>query len=234
MRTKRSCCLFCLSVLLAAGSSVAGAPASKEIALTAEELSRSAEWQLLREPRYERGYPWELKEGCLFNTAPAGTPYDQVKRMEKGMGLSIYGLKEPLTARYEVSGVFRMDAAAAAGFVLNSGLEGDALTGHYLLLVYYGGINLWKYTFTGEGKDQGVYMKLGWLARPLKADTDYELKVTAQPNTRPERGLGYELSVLLDGQHAFGVTDATPLPAGTLGIWLGEGFAGVRQVTIKR
>lgn len=233
MRVKRWC-LFCLAALVAAGVSAAGAPAAKEVTLSAEELLKSTDWQLLREPRFERGYAWELKEGWLFNTAPAGTPYDQVKRMEKGMGLSIYGLKEPLPARAEVSGVFRVDEAAAAGFVLNAGLEGDALGSHYLLLVYHGGINLWKYTFTGEGKDQGVYMKLGWLSRPLKAGTDYELKVTTRPNTRPERGLGYELAVHLDGQHVFGVTDAAPLPAGTLGIWLGEGFAGLRQVVIKR
>ena len=234
MRAKRSCCLFCLSVLLAAGTSLAGAPAKQEVLLSAEGLFHSREWLPLREPRFERGYPWALKEGFLVNTAPEGTPYEQVRRMEKGMGLSIYGLKEPLPEQYEVSGVFRVDQAAAAGFVLNSGLRGDALADHYLVLLYHGGINLWKYTYTGEGRDHGVYMKLGWLSRPLKSDADYNLKITTRRNTRPERGLGYELSVWLDGEHVLGVTDAAPLPPGVLGIWLGEGYASVRQVTIRK
>jgi len=129
--------------------------------------------------------------------------------------------------------VFRVDAASAAGFVLASGLQGDALTSHYLILIYHRGINVWKYTYSGAKPNHGDYLKLAWLARPLEPDTDYELKVETGFSARANRGHGYTISLSLDGQHVLGITDPTPFPPGTLALWLGEGYASVKHVTIR-
>lgn len=202
-------------------------------AWSAPTLHQSDQWRPLREPRFERGYPWELKDGYLVNTVPPGTPYEAVKRMEKGMGLSLYGFEQPLPLAGELTGTFRVDEAAAAGFVLNAGLEGDALTSHYLVLLWNRGINLWKFVYTGTGENKGDYLKLGWLNRPLEPGTDYELAVTTHFSASANRGHGLELSVSLNGEHVLGVTDPAPLPPGVAGVWLGEGFAGVKQLKLK-
>ena len=236
--------LLVAALALATGGSAGaqgGKPASAKVAgagkepvvFLASDFLNSEKWAPLREPRFARGYPGRLDNGYLINTAPPGAAPEEIKGLKDGAGLTIYGRREPLPLRFELSGTFQVDNDSAAGFVLNAGLEKDALTSHYLLLIYHGGINLWKYTFSDASKDKGDYLKLAWCDRKLQPDTDYTLKVVTGFCGQNERGHGYTISVFVNDDHALGVTDPAPFPPGTMGIWLGEGLAKVKEIKLK-
>ena len=211
----------------------APAKAAGSQVFTASELLGSEKWMPLREPRFSRGCPWKLDAGYLVNTAPAGASREDVKGMKDGLGLSIYGLKDPLPLKFEVSGTFQVDGDSAAGFVLNAGVEGGALTSHYVALIHHGGVNLWKYTFSDAGKDKGDYLKLGFCDRKLQPDTDYKRKIVTGFCSQNERGHGCTISLFLNDEHVLGVTDPAPFPPGVMGLWLGEGYARVKEVQTK-
>lgn len=217
-----------------AGPRVSGEVAeTKETLYSVTALAESGDWELVREARFAKGYTWGRDGDHMVNTAPEGTPYKDVRSMKDGMALSIYALPEPLPEAFDVQAVLQTDKAAAAGLVLNAQLDGDELRNHYLVLLYHDGVNVWKYTYTGEGKFQGAYLRLGWRSAKLEADRDYHLKVRMSVSKREGFGKGNVLEITLDGDHWFSVTDASPFPPGRMGIWLGEGFARVKEVRIK-
>ena len=221
MRAKRSCCLFCLSVLLAAGTSLAGAPAKQEVLLSAEGLFHSREWHHCAS-HASSALSLGTEEGFLVNTAPEGTPYEQVRRMEKGMGLSIYGLKEPLPEQYEVSGVFRVDQAAAVG-LFSTPAAGRCLADHYLVLLYHGASTCGNIPIPARGETMASH-EVGMALAAPEVGYGLQPRDNHRRNTAPSAAWATSFPSGWMGRTVLGVTDAAPLPPGVLGIWLGEGL----------
>jgi len=234
--------LFARTVIAAVLLVVCALPAARVLAeeaapsasYSADQLSQSGDWLRLRDPRFTQGHVWSLADGWMTNAAPPGTPEEDIRKMKDGMGLCLYVWDRPHAPSADITGVFQFDAHAAAGFILSARVDGNMLLDHYLVLVYHGGVNVWRYTYTGEGRFQGRYLKLGWRALPLASDRDVTLAVTYETKATSADFMGGRvIQVRVDGEPWFAVTDADPLPLGKIGLWLGEGSAKVKDVSIR-
>ena len=202
---------------------------------SAEQLCLSGDWVRLRDPRFTKGQIWSLADAWITNTPPEGTSQEDLRTMKNGVGLCLYVWDRPPAPATTLAATFAFDAHAAAGLILGARVDGNVLLDHYLVLAYHGGVNLWKYTYTGEGRFQGRYLKLAWRPVELAADEAYTLAATIQTREgSADFAGGRTIAVSVNNEAWFSVTDADPLPPGKVGLWLGEGLAKVRDVSIRR
>lgn len=201
---------------------------------SADQLAQSGDWLRLRDPRFTKGHVWSVADGWTTNAAPPGTSEEDIRKMKNGMGLCLYVWDRPDAPSADMTAVFQFDSHAAAGFILGARVDGNVLLDHYLVLAYHGGVVLWRYTYTGEGRFLGRYLKLGWRDLPLATDLAHTLDVTCEiKETSADFAGGRVIQVRVDGESWFAVTDADPLPPGKIGLWLGEGAAKVKDVAIR-
>jgi hypothetical protein len=87
----------------------------------------------------------------------------------------------------------------------------------YSLILYKDGVNLWRY----DGKKWG---KVAFTKFPVEPGKFHSIQVHARGN---------EFVVHVDGARVLSTTETESLPAGEIGLWLGEGICRAKSFSVR-
>lgn len=166
-----------------------------------------SQWLPVREERFPVVVPFVQRPGWIENSLPAGASEKDIVATKDGMGVAMMLWQGEVAADVSVRCEMAFERKGAPAIQFRTQREGEVTGETYSLVLYEKGLNLWK--FSG-----GKWVKVGASQFPVTPGEFHEVRLLA-------RGPNFWVSV--DGQRRLGCTDPSPLPAGEVGLWSGEG-----------
>lgn len=161
----------------------------------------------VREERFPQVGRWEIGDGSIRNAIPPDASPDDVFNCRGGIGVSM-GLVPGLCARdLDAESRISFQQKGAPSIVFRTQEKDGVVHSMYSLVIYHGGINLWRLL---DGKWTAVVRH----KQPLAEDVPYLLHAVV---------LNDKIDVYLDGVKAFEASDEALMEPGGAGVCGMEG-----------
>jgi hypothetical protein len=154
-------------------------------------------------------------DGYIENYIPAGASDKDVLGCKTGTAVML--LKDFCERDFVARASLAFEGKGAPGLLLRVQREGTITGLMYSLIVYKDGVNLWRY----DGKK---WAKVGFTKFPVEPGKFHSLQVHARGNN---------FIVHVDGVRVLDVTEKESLPAGEIGLWLGEGICRAESFSVR-
>lgn len=154
-------------------------------------------------------------DGHIENYIPVSASEKDVLGCKAGTALMLLKdfCEDDFVARAELA----FEGKGAPGILLRVQRKGTTTGLMYSLILYKDGVNLWRY----DGKK---WSKVGFAKFPVEAGKFHSLQVHARGNT---------FVVHVDAVRVLSVTETESLPAGEVGLWLGEGICRAQSFSVR-
>ena len=154
-------------------------------------------------------------EGYIENYIPPGAADKDVLGCRVGTALML--LKDFNEADFSARATLAFEGKGAPGLLLRVQRDGVITGKMYSLILYKDGVNLWRYT--GE-----KWAKVAFAKFPVREKEFHTLTVQA-------RGTRFVIGV--DRKLVLQAKEEESLPAGEIGLWLGEGVCRVKDFAVR-
>ena len=174
-----------------------------------------ARWVPVREAAFNYIGKVAQKCGYIENWVPPGSADKDITSCKVGATLRL--LKGFSARDFEARTDIAFLGTGAPAIILRAQRQREVTGLMYTLVIYKDGINLWRY----DGKKWG---KVAFTKFPIAPEKFHSLQVHARGNS---------FVVHVDGVRVLNATEAESLPAGEVGLWLGEGIVRVKSFSVR-